>query len=120
MVRKIKYGFNGREPDVLELISGMNGWRDIITSLVDDLFEMGWDGHLLQIKEKFGGLRFYIGEGTDEMFDRISEAENQSFKTCMKCGRPGNPTDTGWILTLCEEHIGELLGPDTDTDSAAV
>jgi hypothetical protein len=120
MERKIKYGFNEREVDVLELCRGMSGWRDIITSLVDDLFGMGWDGCLLQIKEKFGGLRFYIGEGTDEMFDRISQAESQSLKTCMKCGKPGKPTDTGWILVLCEEHAGELLGTDTDTDSSAV
>lgn len=120
MDRKVKYGFNGREVDVLEVAICMGGWRHIITSLVDDLFDMGWNGCLLQIKEKWGGLRFYIGEGTGEMFSRIEQAENQSLKTCMKCGKPGEPTDTGWILTLCEEDANELLGTDTDTDSTAV
>lgn len=120
MDRKITYGLRGREVTVGELIEGMEGWQDVIKSLVDDLFDLGWDGKLLQIKEKFGGLRFYIDTGTSEMFDRIDKAERASVETCMLCGQPGEQVNTGWILTLCERHTNELSNPDTDTDSAAV
>jgi len=79
------------------------GWEDIITRLYDDLVSLGWDRTLHQIKEKFGGLRFYIGEGNSEIYDRIDEAERESLRTCMKCGKPGKQNYCGWILTLCEE-----------------
>lgn len=124
---KVFYGFHGREVSVDDLIGGMEGWREIVESLVGDLVDMGWDRELFQIKEKFGGLRFYVGQCSDEMYDRISEAERKSLETCMKCGKRGfSTTDHGWILTLCEEHkvkLGknnELLDLDSDSDSAAV
>ena len=65
------------------------GWKDIITSLYEDLIKLGWDRKVYQVKEKFGGLRFYIGEGTTEIFDRIALAEEASLETCEECGKPG-------------------------------
>lgn len=126
MELKIFYVFRGKEVSVDDLIGGMEGWREIVESLVSDLAEMGWDRTLFQIGEKFGGLRFYTGQCSDEMYYRIIEAEKQSLKTCMKCGKPGVPAGSGWILTLCEEHkvkLGnndELLDLDSNPDSAAV
>lgn len=55
-----------------------------------------------QIKEKFGGLRFYLTSGTEEMYKICSEAESKSYKTCEQCGNPGKVRDGGWILTLCD------------------
>jgi len=56
-----------------------------------------------QVKEKFGGLRFYMSCGTDEMFDLIDEADTASYKICEECAS-GDATqnDVGWIRTLCE------------------
>lgn len=79
------------------------GWEDILKRLYDDLVLLGWDTTLLQHKEKFGGLRFYIGYGSDEIFNRINEAEAESIRTCQNCGKPGHPREGGWILTLCDE-----------------
>lgn len=126
MERIVKSGINGREFNLAEIMSGMEGWQEIVNSLYDDLVGLGWDKTILQIKEKFGGLRFYIDNGDDCMWHRIFEAEAQSFKTCILCGKPGAPTGPGWILTLCEEHkvkLGkndELLDLDSDSNSAAV
>jgi hypothetical protein len=77
-----------------------------VTRLIDDLFALGWDGTLAQIKEKFGGLRFYIGGGSDVVHQRINEAENESYKVCEKCGEPGKHSSWGgyWITTLCPRH----------------
>ena len=54
------------------------------------------------MKEKFGGLRFYMTCDTDEIFDLISEAEALSYKTCEECGKPGEERGGGWIHTLCD------------------
>ena len=64
---------------------------------------MGWDRDLHQVKEKFGGLRFYVGASTPEMEKRIDQAEEESFQTCENCGEPGKGSNVGyWYLTLCE------------------
>lgn len=54
-----------------------------------------------QIKEKFGGLRFYYGGGNDKVFKLTQKAENKSYKICESCGKPGKPNSDGWIITLC-------------------
>jgi hypothetical protein len=86
------------------------GWYQLIKDLIVDLIELGWDKQICQVKEKFGGLRFYIYEGSDEMHARISKAENQSYEICEVTGKPGQlRTDLGWIETLCEEEYIKRL-----------
>lgn len=81
------------------------GWRDLVRKLIRDLWLEGWDGQLDQIKEKFGGLRFYIGGATDVAYDLILKAENLSYTVCESCGRPGKcRNDRGWQITLCGPH----------------
>lgn len=41
-----------------------------------------------QIKEKYGGLRFYMTDMDDEMLDIVTKAEQLSFYICKKCGEP--------------------------------
>jgi hypothetical protein len=55
-----------------------------------------------QVKEKFGGLRFYGMGGDDFTSGAISMAESMSFKICETCGAPGRPTNDGWITTTCD------------------
>jgi hypothetical protein len=56
-----------------------------------------------QVKEKFGGLRFYMSADTGAMDAAIREAEAEAWKTCECCGAPGKPRGGGWIKTLCDE-----------------
>lgn len=99
------YGFRKSSATLEEFQSQVGkGWSSIIEKLVQDLLELGWDGWALQIKEKFGGLRFYIDTGSDAVHDRISQAECLSYETCEECGTPGKPRTGGWIKTLCDEH----------------
>ena len=86
------------------------GWNLIIKNLIQDLIRLGWNKEVIQVKEKFGGLRFYINEGTDEIHQRIGEAELESMKTCEITGRPGKlRTDIGWYRTLCGEEYERCL-----------
>jgi hypothetical protein len=85
------------------------GWFDIIKDLITDLIELGWDRKVLQVKEKFGGLRFYIPLETDEMSERILEAEDKSYHTCEVTGKEGKiRLDLGWYRTLCDEEYQKV------------
>lgn len=55
-----------------------------------------------QVKEKFGGLRFYMTIESDEITTLIREAEALSFKTCEECGQPGESRGASWVHTLCK------------------
>jgi len=60
-----------------------------------------------QVKEKFGGLRFYVQGGDDYTQGIIAMAEQMSGLTCEDCGSPGETGGNGWISTLCETHRAE-------------
>ena len=88
-----------------------DGWLPILDKLASDLIEMGWDRDLHQVKEKYGTLRFYIGAGSSEMLDRISEASRESAKTCETCGEAGKLRGHTWLYTACDAHTEKR---DTD------
>lgn len=58
----------------------------------------------IQVKEKFGGLRFYYSGGDDYIRGVVDMAEEMSYVTCEECGAPGKQRSGGWIRTLCDEH----------------
>jgi hypothetical protein len=89
------------------------GWFDIVWRLCEDLeplvatFEQqsGLQFEVLQVKEKFGGLRFYVNCRRNDAIDqRIGIAAEESFHTCELCGQPGELLEGGWIKTRCDEH----------------
>lgn len=57
-----------------------------------------------QVKEKFGGLRFYTNGATDKHHNYISFAESMSYCICEECGAPGKRYTDGWHQTLCDIH----------------
>lgn len=60
-----------------------------------------------QIKEKFGGLRFYYDGGDDRVYGMVRMAESWASVSCEDCGAPGEQTGGGWIKTLCPTHAAE-------------
>lgn len=60
-----------------------------------------------QIKEKFGGFRFYYDGGDDKIQGMVSMAEAWADHSCEKCGSPGSSGGRGWIQTLCPTHRAE-------------
>lgn len=57
-----------------------------------------------QVKEKFGGLRFYYRGGDEYISGLARMAESMSYVTCEVCGNAGKTNGGGWIRTLCEAH----------------
>jgi len=57
----------------------------------------------MQVKEKFGGLRFYTNISPDPIDGMIWFAQFLSRRICEDCGATENVTvnDVGWIYTLC-------------------
>jgi len=86
-----------------------DGWYKLIYDLCLSLREMLKENPIegfmvVQVKEKFGGLRFYIGAGSKEIFDRINKAEQESYHICEFCGGVGKVrNDLVWIRTLCDK-----------------
>jgi hypothetical protein len=60
-----------------------------------------------QIKEKFGGLRFYFQGGDEYCRGLEAMAEEWASHTCEVCGERGEQRSGGWIRTLCDTHEAE-------------
>lgn len=58
----------------------------------------------IQVKEKFGTLRFYYSGGDDYISGLVRMAEAMSYNTCEVCGSPGTANKEGWISVRCDEH----------------
>ena len=104
--KTVRYGyFDGRTGTLkdLQMCVG-DGWKDLIETCFNTCVKH--NVHVSQVKEKFGGLRFYVGGAPQEVHDIIDECERLSYKTCELCGKPGKPRECGWIKTLCDEHAG--------------
>jgi Mor family transcriptional regulator len=65
------------------------------------------DVTVTQIKEKFGGLRFYYNGGDDIVDGMVRMAESWAAHSCEECGKPGKSRKSRWIKTLCDEHEAE-------------
>lgn len=101
-----------------------DGWYQIINSLCNNIQHYtDWQNEnhakgykqykevpqvvAVQVKEKFGGLRFYY-EGGDEKIDgMVRMAESWAYNTCEECGNLGKTRSGGWIRTLCDKHEEE-------------
>jgi len=71
-----------------------------------------------QVKEKFGGLRFYIHNGDDEIYSMTNMVEYISFHICEECGKMDESVvcmGKGWIRTLCY-GCRSILRPDEKED----
>lgn len=115
------------------------GWYSLLDRLLLDLrlLDVNDKITLEQVKEKYGGLRFYwsparyaprgnelwlVGELKDNALyhavsDRIREAETESERTCELCGEPGTLSSKGgWFRTVCPNEPGYTPLNDTQKE----
>lgn len=92
-----------------------DGWYDLIRQLsysIEDIAlaqkQSGTQKEKLpivvQIKEKSGGLRFYVEHSNHMINELITEAEYNSFAICEICGKPGIKYTEIFIRTRCQDH----------------
>ena len=93
-----------------------DGWFHLIYKLCEDIqkhCDKNPDTQVeaTQVKEKFGGLRFYTNFGDQVIYDLIDKAEEKSYKICETCGSTEEITQTkGWISTICKACLDEKEG----------
>jgi len=90
------------------------GWRiafgeEICKEINDLLKKVNYENEyrILQIKEKYGSLRWYDDgvpkEISKDLYSVIAKYERISARTCINCGAPATKISTGYILPFCEE-----------------
>jgi hypothetical protein len=90
-----------------------DGWYNIIDILCQHLVwitpKEGPKPVAIQVKEKFGTLRFYLKYGTDAHYALTAIIEDISSTICEECGTNQNVTTqgSGWIRTLCSDCRNE-------------
>ena len=80
------------------------GWHPLIKDALTRIEALGIANlAILQVKEKFGGLRIYLSLDNDETNAIITAAEDEAHKTCEECGSRENVElrSGGWLRTLC-------------------
>ncbi len=90
----------------------MPGWHGIMARLADDLDALDTDVQVHDFKEKMGTLRVSVSVADPELRDEaerlVDEAEDESERTCIVCGEPGERYDAwSWVLTLCQDCADE-------------
>ena len=101
-------------PSYTELDAMESGWRkafgiqmckDIRIQLIKERKLFKW--RIVQLKEKFGGIRLYSNFASDELYDVIDKYEQISYRTCGVCGKPATKISKGWIYPYCDDCIGD-------------
>jgi len=99
-----------------------DGWFKLIDTLSKRITKLDREGEIqaTQVKEKFGGLRFYFrasGENHKKLLKKheaigklVQIAEEKSFSLCEECGKKGViRKDLPWVLTLCKVHYANKI-----------
>jgi hypothetical protein len=91
-----------------------DGWFDLIWMLslaIEDELKQHADPNfaVVQVKEKFGGLRYYINGPNERIHKLVALTERASELTCEVCGGWGKTRRRGcWLKTLCEKDATEF------------
>lgn len=87
-----------------KMIDCGQGWHGIIHDIDKELSSIDPDYTIQQIKEKFGGLRYYFNTKTEHwraMNDVVARYEQAAWSTCEISGEPGVlMVKQGWHRTL--------------------
>lgn len=87
-----------------------DGWAKLLTDLRDDLERIDPGLVVRQVKQKGGTLSVWAEASAPELADavhaRITAAEDESGRTCERCGQPGTIRQRadGWYQALCAQH----------------
>lgn len=95
----------------LREIACLPGWLDLIEELCRTL-KTHMDAHpelppiqVRQVKEKFGGLRFYYSGGDAACREMVASTEELSMSTCEVCGQAGTLGGERWLSVRCLDHV---------------
>lgn len=81
------------------------GWASLYEPLIERCKAANID--IFQIKQKFGGLRFYVdSKAPADLLLAIHEAQQKSFSICEECGAAGSLREKRhYVRTLCDKDM---------------
>ena len=88
------------------------GWFPLIDELIEELDKLPDEIEVLQIKEKYAGLRFYVSGASEKAHDIIEQYKTYSYHLCEYCGEFYTAKERecgGWYKTLCHKHFKKWL-----------
>ena len=102
-----------------------DGWFDLVWTLSQNIEDSaraaGLEPHsdewpeAVQVKEKFGALRFHLKRSpltiSEEILELIREAELRSAIICEECGKPLVLIAGHGLVPLCEDHAKLMTEP---------
>lgn len=103
------------QPGYGQHISVDEGWYQIIVDCDEELTQIDPHYQITQIKEKFGGLRYYFhpsqSDTSKAMQEVIAKYEAIAYVTCEATGKPGVLMKSigGWRKTLNPEYAASTL-----------
>lgn len=79
-----------------------DGWLDLVVEM-DTRLRTNPDYRIVQVKEKFGELRFYATGLTADEAEYVRDMETRSLTVCQGCGSTENVAirHAGWVATMC-------------------
>ena len=93
-----------------------DGWFDLLKELLIEIKAICVDNpgitvRVVQVKEKFGGLRFYVDGWNEEVSQLIAEARGKACFACENCGKPSlkQEDENTWEWTVCSEECKAKL-----------
>lgn len=92
------------EYPVFRYIDCGDGWLDLVVQAHQYCLGINPQYRIVQIKEKFGGLRYYVSGLPEDAYSGLNSILAASQTTCEECGQPGQTVGQGWVRTLCDEH----------------
>lgn len=83
------------------------GWEPLVRKVYNAKVGLGIPVGIIQVKEKWGGLRIYTDYYDRQLEEVIIQVAKESLTVCHECGAPAELVKKeAWYLTLCEEHRG--------------
>jgi hypothetical protein len=120
LTNNYKYSFINPDPALKDNLMAFGyecgeGWYKLINDCFDKIEERLKNNpqvfKVLQVKEKFGGLRIYFTGGDKFIEDAIRQTCKKSYETCENCGSSEEATTVticGWLYTRCKKCEDQL------------
>jgi hypothetical protein len=103
-------------PEYMQVIQVDEGWHQLVVDCDRELSLFDPHYKIIQVKEKFGGLRYYIKPSATcyeqrRLSDILLKYEEIAAKTCEATGKPGVLMKSigGWYKTLNPEYAESAL-----------
>ena len=103
-------------------ITTPSGWDEIVYELSEKIRtycdNMKVVIHVSQVKEKFGGLRFYYRPHDKNIDKFIAESAKKTFETCQICGEHDSLSNNyGGLSVLCATHKEKMRNHKENNDA---